>query len=447
MLAFGWVAKPEMDAPLFPSHLQPHSIRARMTLSFALFITILIALVGVAFYFYMERQERRQADETLVHAIEELREEIQEGDSLTKLVTEETSDLKALNVALIIVNAQGHVVAHTHPQTTSWPLPREWRSNHIKHRGYTLAVALPWSQMKKNLRERTQTLLLLGGVVVILSSIGAWLLVGRTLSPLDGLTQQASAASTESLSVQLETPSSDAEMVRLVATLNDLLNRLSQTAQAQGRFYAAASHELRTPLHGLSLLQEVALSRTRSAQEYADALTQSHAQTQRLTRLVQDLLLLNQLDMDSSHPDPVLLDLADICEGELAHLQPLVAKKSLQIEAPLPPTCEMTAPWTHITMLLRNLMENAVKYASPGGKVEVQATPNRVSIWNECDVAADFEAEKYFEPFYRPDASRNSQTGGNGLGLSICRAICETNGWQLDLCAENGGIRAIVSFT
>jgi signal transduction histidine kinase len=441
-----------MDAPRTSSRfLRPHSIRARMTLAFAVFNVALIGILGLAFYIYMERQERRRADDTLRQAIEELREELEEGDyskqNIAHVVREESSDLHNLNVAVIVIDATGKVIAHSSRQAASWPLPREWRSNSFQYAGHTLAVALPWSRMKENLRDRTQVLLIMGGLVVLCSSLGAWVLVGRTLSPLDGLVRQASAASAETLLVQLDTPSSDAEMVSLVSTLNDLLNRLSQTVQAQGRFYAAASHELRTPLHGLSLLQEVALSRPRSAQEYADALTQSHAQTQRLTRLVQDLLLLNQLEMDTSHPAPVLLDLADICEGELAHLQPVIEKKKLQVNAPLPPVCELTAPWTHITMLLRNLMENAVKYAGVGGRVEMQVAPSQVRIWNQCEIPQNFEAEKYFEPFYRPDASRNSQTGGNGLGLSICRAICETNDWHLDLCVENGGISAIVQFS
>lgn len=437
-----------------PHPLWPRSIRARMTLAFALFIALLSAMLGLAFYGYMEHQERRRADATLSQAVGELKEELEVSrnakystDELARrLVTDETDDLKVLKVAVIIVNPQGRVVAHSDPLTTSWPLSRQWRSNNFEYKGYTLAVALPWSAIREHLRERTQVLLLMGAAVVLFSSMGAWLLVGRTLSPLDGLARQASAASTESLLVQLQTPSSDAEMVRLVDTLNDLLGRLAQTAQAQGRFYAAASHELRTPLHSLSLLQEVALSRPRSAQEYADALAQSHAQTQRLTRLVQDLLLLNQLEMDSSHPEPVLLDLADICEGELAHLQPLITQKGLRVSAPLPPTCELTAPWSHVTMLLRNLMENAVKYARSGGSIEVSTTPERVRIWNECEVDAKFDPEKYFEPFYRPDAARNSQTGGNGLGLSICCATCETNGWQLHLSVENGGISATVQF-
>ncbi|RYG73426.1 HAMP domain-containing protein [bacterium] len=294
--------------------------------------------------------------------------------------------------------------------------------------------------------QELQRVLVVGCLVVLLSSLGAWILVGRTLSPLHGLAQQVSVASTEDLKVQLQTPSSDVEMVRLVTTLNDLLARLSRTAQQQGRFYATASHELRTPLHSLNLLHEVALSRPREISEYTEALTQSHEKIQWMTRLVQDLLLLNQLDMETGQFESVLLDLADICEGELKHIRPQVEEKSIEVIAPLPDTCELTAPWTHVNMLVHNLVENSAKYCHQGGRIEVKVSPTRFDIWNECDADENFDMEKYFEPFYRPDAVRNSETGGNGLGLPICHAICQANHWEFTLAFEDGGFRAVVGF-
>ena len=88
-------------------------------------------------------------------------------------------------------------------------------------------------------------------------------MVGRTLSPIDRLSRQAAAASVESLDVRLAAPSRDAEVVRLVATLNGLLQRLSDAAESRGRFYAAASHELRNPLQALLGHVEVTLDKER----------------------------------------------------------------------------------------------------------------------------------------------------------------------------------------
>jgi signal transduction histidine kinase len=426
-------------------------MRARMTLAFTLYIAFLIALLSLSFFYYLEHQEWKSADATLAAASLKLSAKLEAEEpgaqSLIELVKAENDELRAKNVTIVIADPTGRVIAHSLPETPAWPLSSDWRYRTLPFHGYTVAVAMPWREMREWLSERAHALLIMGTLVVLLSSVGVWILVGRTLSPLDGLTQEVSVASAENLRVQLQSPSSDAEMVRLVSTLNDLLNRLSQTAQLEGRFYAAASHELRTPLHSLNLLHEVALSRPREIGEYRDALVQSHEQVQGLTRLVQDLLLLNQLDMKTSQFEAVLLDLADICEGELNHIGAQVEEKSLQVVATLPVTCELTAPWTHVNMLVHNLVENAAKYALPNGKIEVSVAPDRFQIWNECEIDEDFNMEKYFEPFYRPDAVRNSETGGNGLGLPICHAVCQTNGWGLTLAYENGGFSAIVDFS
>lgn len=421
-----------------------------MTLAFTVYSAFLFALLGLAFFLYLEQRERIRVDETLLQVSNQLKKDLGKEkpgrNALIRLVAEESGSLRALEVALVVVDANGRVVAHSQSGGPVWPLGHDWKYRTFSFYGHTVAVAIPWHETRGQLLEPTQTLLIMGGIVVLLSAAGAWLLVGRTLSPLDGLTHEAGVASAERLRVQLQSPSSDAEMVRLVSTLNELLNRLSHTAQVQGRFYAVASHELRTPLHSLNLLHENALSRPRDNDEYRAALVESHDKIQWLTRLVQDLLLLNQLDTETGQFEKVLLDLADICEGELSQVRAQVEEKSIRVVAPLPPTCELIAPWTHVNMLVHNLVENAVKYTWPGGRMELEVTPERFQIWNECEADEDFNMEKYFEPFYRPDAVRNSQTGGNGLGLPLCHAICKTNGWELTLAFENGGFRATVGF-
>jgi signal transduction histidine kinase len=95
-------------------------------------------------------------------------------------------------------------------------------------------------------------------------------------------------------------------------------------------------------------------------------------------------------------------------------------------------------------MLIRNLVENAVKYADPGGQVDIRYNPQAATlvVFNSCLPIEGWLPERTFEPFYRPDASRNSATGGNGLGLTICKAICVANGWKIEVKQVEGGVRA-----
>jgi signal transduction histidine kinase len=440
--------------------MRPNSIRARMTIGFALFIAALMLAVCAAFFIYNKRRDRQNADVALAQAAREIQSELggelapdggksASGDA-AGLIREESASLRARHLAMLVVDARGRVVAQSplHAEgAPSWPLRSDsWRTTSFPAREYTIVLAAPWHAVEQELRERTLLLLGLSTLVVVAAAAGAWVLVGRTLAPIDQLARQAQAAATDTLHVRLNAPSPDAEIERLVATLNALLARLVATAAARERFYAAASHELRTPLQALSGHLEVALSRRREAGEYAAALEEARAQAERLTSLVQDLLLHTQLDAGTTRPPAAALDLADLCETELARLRPLAAERGLRLELELPDDCELSAPWNHAAMLLRNLLENAVKYATPGGTVRVQLSGSTLSVYNDCKLADGWEPDRYFEPFFRPDAARNSQTGGNGLGLAICKAIALANDWTLALQEEDGGISATVNF-
>jgi signal transduction histidine kinase len=100
-------------------------------------------------------------------------------------------------------------------------------------------------------------------------------------------------------------------------------------------------------------------------------------------------------------------------------------------------------------MLIRNLVENAVKYATAGGQVRVyipSSAGRKLEITNDYSSHERLIAEELFEPFFRPDASRNSSTGGNGLGLAICRAIALANGWNVRLEQDDTGVSVIATF-
>jgi signal transduction histidine kinase len=100
--------------------------------------------------------------------------------------------------------------------------------------------------------------------------------------------------------------------------------------------------------------------------------------------------------------------------------------------------------------MVRNLVENAVRYASEGGSVAVTLARRggrlTLEVYNECGPLSVANPERLFEAFYRPDAARNARTGGNGLGLAICRAVAAANCWRVSLRRERDGLRATVAF-
>ena len=328
-----------------------------------------------------------------------------------------------------------------------------WRADNFGIGPLEVTVGLPWERVERALNEQARNLWLLCLAVAIAAGLGAWALVGRTLSPIHRLAGQArqiahSATVHNAPKLSLQSPSPDAEMRELVGTLNELLGAVGAAARAQEQFHTAASHELRTPLQALSGHLQVALSRPRDAETYRQTLEEARVQTGRLTDLVRDLLTLNQLTAASAQPSRETLDLVEVCDLALSPLQKTIAARGLRLQVLAPDNAlEIHCAPTHAAMLTRNLLENAVKYAPSNSeiKVELQDQAPQLRVWNATENAEAGEPiEKWLQPFYRPDAARHSQTGGNGLGLAICQAICEANHWQLSLAHLNNGVQVAV---
>ena len=433
------------------------SIRARLTLQFAVCIFALMLASCLLLTRYAQKQAESSADALLRNAATQVGHELPADAPFLNVVElrEVESDLGDNHVSLAVLNSQGRVL-ETSPSDSSLKqaLPgserqAEWRTITVPTGSYKVIIGLPWTHTQRILDNQARTLAMFSFAVGLLATLGAWALVGKTLSPIGKLSQQARAMDGRETQVQLLPPSQDFEVRELVRTLNDLLTRQQETIASGGRFYAAASHELRTPLQALSGHLELALQRPRTREEYHNVVREADAQTRRLTSLTRDLLRLHQLE---GNPRPVQepVDLAEVCERTLRALHSQAQARELTFVVELASEAIVSAASTHADILVRNLLENAVRYATPGNQLRVSLTIAGVSVLleiaNACDTKVKFTPAKWFEPFYRPDASRNSDTGGNGLGLAICKAVSAANDWQLSLTCNAGWVTAQVVF-
>ena len=429
------------------------SIRARMTALFTIAIACVMLAFSAGVTLYLRHAAHRRADQSLASHHAQIAREWDEGprkaQDVEAFVREQNEDLRGANITLFAVDAANRVIVRSSGDLPPWPPHGDsWKTVTLPRGAVTLVLALPWQATERRNREVALILLAMSAVVSAASAIGTWILVGRTLSPIDRLATQARAAPVAGLHAQLSAPSDDSEITRLVATLNELLDRQAAAAAAQGRFYAAASHELRTPLQALQGHLEVALQRPRGAEQYRETIVEADEQTRRLAGLVQSLLFLNQLEMATAKPPPQQVDLADACERLLNQQRATIESKNLCVQTHSAGEFRFDAPWNHLEVLLRNLLENAVKYTPPDGTVRVSCEESgpRLEIFNECAPIPREHLDRIFEPFYRPDSSRQSQTGGNGLGLAICKAICDANGWTVAMKPSSGGMTVCVDF-
>ena len=406
-----------------------------MTVGFAVFLAILLGSLCWLIGRVSEDNAKQHATLLLNGAADRLAFEIAQEHQidLRDFLAEERSFAQE-PLSVLVLDPDGKLVKKSSREV---PLdmeqhPDDWRTVRRPAGKHELVLGFAWKRTRLALERQSQALFALAGVSTLVGAFAAWILVGRVLRPIHLLSLQARRAQ------PLESPSADAEMRELVDTLNSLLHRVAQGVAARGRFYAAASHELRTPRQGLLGHLELALSRPRTAEYYEQALREVFGQTTRLTDLVRALLLLNQIEVSSPPAEPV--DLPTVVESQLKGRS--LGGRRLEI------TGEgiVQAPLSHLEMLVGNLLDNAIKYSPEGSTLTLAMACEGLTLVNPTAETVQWDEARLFEPFYRTDQSRNSRTGGNGLGLTICRSVADANGWQLGLKAADCQVVAEVAF-
>jgi len=274
---------------------------------------------------------------------------------------------------------------------------------------------------------RARALLLIAGPLVVLASlVGAWMLAGATLRPVDRMRRQADAITAGDLGARLTVPATRDEMARLGATLNALLQRL-QTALGQQRdLVADAGHELRTPLTLLRAELELAVRPHRRHEDLVEAVNDAIGDVDRLTRLTDDLLLLATADAIDTpvRRVPVRIDLlvAEVVEEvRRRNLTTGVPAATLDLEPTRPVIATVYAG--DIARVVTNLLDNAIRYAPPASCVGVRLSaaerPPTV-VLDVTDAGPGFPEAflpHAFERFRRADASRSE-------GRKVLDSVC-----------------------
>jgi two-component system OmpR family sensor kinase len=274
---------------------------------------------------------------------------------------------------------------------------------------------------------------LLGGGIVLLLALGAAYLIGTGISaPMRRLANVAARVGAGDLAPRMHpSPSSSREVLVLAEAFNHMLDRLSHAFEGQREFIADASHELRTPLTVIRGQLEVLASDDRASRDdLLHAERQMQSEVARITRLVDDLLLLAQSDQRE------FLHLAEVELSEfvtdLWDSLSLTAERNFEIGRVAPVT--VRADPDRLAQALRNLARNAIEHTeAPDGLVRIDvdagSTGNIVLAVSDDGPGIPKEfRELVFERFYRTDPARTRAAGGAGLGLAIVKAIAEAHG-------------------
>ena len=292
--------------------------------------------------------------------------------------------------------------------------------------------------------ERFDTMMWIGvPVLLCLASFGGFWMSRKALAPVDRITQDARSIGIANLSERLKVPRSQDELQRLTETLNDMLARLDSSVRQMRQFTADASHELRAPLTLIRTAAEFSLRRERTREELTDALRKVLRESERTSALVDSLLLLARADsgMDGLHFAPV--NLCDLARDACDQARTLADPKGIHVHSEIQESpIELAGDEHALRRVLLILLDNAVKYTSPGGSVRLQtAVIAEEAIATVTDTGIGIAAEELphiFDRFWRADKVRSREMGGAGLGLSIARWITERHAGTITARSEAG---------
>ncbi len=293
-------------------------------------------------------------------------------------------------------------------------------------------------------KEINGYLLLLGvalPLALIISAFGGYWLAGRLLSPVHKMTETARQIGANNLTERLPVDNPSDELGRLAVTFNDLLERINESFERLKQFTYDAAHELRTPLTAIRSTGEVALQKPQEAETYREIIGSILEENNRLTNLVNSLLLLSRADSDKFILNRENADLTELTAQTIELIQPLAEEKKQTILFKKGLSPILSTDKTLFRQALLNLLDNAIKYSPENTCITVElnktGTEVLIRVTDQGDPVPDELQKKIFERFYRLDKSRSRKSGGTGLGLSIAKWAVEVQGGKITLTTGN----------
>ena len=290
--------------------------------------------------------------------------------------------------------------------------------------------------------SRLTTSLLFGiPTLVVLLALATWMMVGRTLRPVEAIRAEVASISHQDLERRVPVPPYDDEVGRLATTMNEMLRRLEKASRRQREFVANASHELQSPLAAFRTQLDVFIAHPEGA-DWPGVARDLHVDSDRMERLVHDLLFLARDDDRATTVPADLIDLDDVVLEEAARLRPACRA---QLDTSGVTAAPVRGSRDELARLVRNLVENAAHHATARIRVELSANDAvRLSVSDDGAGVDPRHRERIFERFFRTDESRSRGTGSTGLGLSIARSIAERHGGSIAVDGGETGARFIV---
>jgi two-component system heavy metal sensor histidine kinase CusS len=292
-------------------------------------------------------------------------------------------------------------------------------------------------------RMRLAWVLALG---LLLSAVAGTLAASRGLKPLKEISKSVGEVNASRLQLRLEAAAWPEELHEIVASFNQMLERLDDSFRKLSQFSADLAHELRSPLHALRTQAEVTLKRARSAEEYQEALESALEEYSRLSRMVESLLFLAKAEYSQLALEKDWLDGGAELEKVAEYFEAPLEEKKLRLER-----SGLAKIWADPSLLRRaltNLLSNALKFSPEGGMISVKlsqsASGSEIWVEDQGPGIPENELPRVTERFYRSKETAHAE--GLGLGLAMVRSIMDLHGGRLSLTNGPRGVLAVLQF-
>ena len=410
------------------------SIRFRLTIWYAAILTAALALFGGMIWLSMRHRLMEEIDQDVAGRAGRFQKyfEAESAETSGRHLRGELEEFCQGLPPLSYIDLKGPDFAFRFPSTAS-----DLRMLHRHFGNFDLEVGASMGAVNHTLDLLRLLLLSLSPLVILIACAGGAWLSGRALKPVKDITAAALNISIENLSARLPVPDTGDELAHLTGVLNTMLERLESAVKTLSQFVADASHEFRTPLAVIRTTAELALRRAREPEAYRQSLQEIASEAQRMTVLVEDLLMLARSDAGAVEMPLTPLDLRDVLRDVVAEIRNLAESQKVNIRQDLGDReAIVSGNRAALHRLFLVLLDNAVKYSTEGGEVVVALSNNSIEIRDFGIGIQDSDLPHIFRRFYQADPARSE--GGYGLGLSLAETIVKAHGGTIEVSSKIG---------
>jgi heavy metal sensor kinase len=307
----------------------------------------------------------------------------------------------------------------------------------LKQQQFVMRIGVSLDDADENCHRLRLYILLLLPFIILAHATNAWIMAANSLKRLEQVSAAARQITPFDLSKRLPVSNRQDELDDLAVSLNAVIGRLQSSFQRMSEFLRTLSHEIRQPLTVLRSETEQALRRGGSDTNYQDTLSRQLEHVELLARTVSDLMELAQSENEELKLQREKEDLSELVQAAIDGMRPQASERGIQLSGRVQPSIIGAFDAGQIWRLLLNLLDNAIKFNRPNGKIDVTlAVMNEMAMISISDTGSGIAAEEQihvFERGYRTAAARKSSVPGTGLGLHFARAIAEAHGGRIEL--------------